>query len=378
MRLVFATVFEYPHPGGLSTHVDMLSAALLRRGHEVSFATPRRISPVRLELVARAPSVLLQALGGDRGRIWSHRERLRILTQGLARLPKDQIVIAEDVLAAIAAKRAGLPCLLTVHGYLTREALSRRGMLEGSLGQRYFERMEREGYLAAGRIVTVDHRLKEHVLTVSGRGDARVQPNFIDTAWALGLPPRDDSRTALGLGQVPVILCPRRLTPKNGVHVAVAAMAYLPHAVLLVVGDGAESDSLQSQAAGLDLGDRVRFEGAKPHAGMAQYYAAADAVVVPSVPVAGVEEATSISVLEGMASGRPVVASAIGGLRELITPGENGLLVPPDDPRALAHAVREALSDAGPALGRAAQDYVARHHSADAAAEAFEDDLSAL
>ncbi len=378
MRIVFATVFEYPHPGGLSTHVDMLSQALARRGHEISFATPRRISPLRLELLARGPSMLLQPLGQDRGRIWAHRERLRILTQGLGHLPKDHIVIAEDVLAAIAARSAGLRCLLTVHGYLTREALSRRGMQEGTLGQLYFERMEREGYLAAGRIVTVDHRLQEHVRSVSGRTDIRVHPNFIDMAWADALPAREAARRALGLGDVPVVLCPRRLTPKNGVHVAVSAMQHLAGKELLVVGDGPETEGLKALAASHGVADRIRFEGARPHAGMAVYYGAADAVVVPSVPVAGVEEATSISVLEGMASARPVVASAIGGLRELITSGENGLLVPADDPPALARAVEEALSPSGPALGAAAREYVARHHSADAAAAAFEADLADL
>lgn len=378
MQLVFATIFEYPHPGGLSTHVDMLSAALARRGHEITFATPRRLAPTRLELLARGPSAILQPFGGDLGRIWSHRERLRILSQGLSRLPKDRIVIAEDVLAAIAAKKAGLRCLLTVHGYLTREALSRRGMREGSHGQRYFERLEREGYLAAGRIVTVDHRLKEHVRAASGREDARVQANFIDAGWGTSLPPKGESRVALGLPGAPVILCPRRLTPKNGVHVAVSAMLHLPQALLLVVGDGAESEPLKAQAQTLGVMARVRFDGAKAHAEMARYYAAADVVVVPSVPVAGVEEATSISVLEGMASGRPVVASAIGGIRELITSGVNGLLVPPDDPHALSQAIASALTDAGQPLGRAARDEVARHHSADAAAVAFEADLEAL
>lgn len=377
MRLVFATIFDYPHPGGLSTHVDMLSAALARRGHEISFATPRAIAPARLQLVARAPSAALQLLGGDQGRIWSHHQRLRILAHGLRHQRNDCIIIAEDVLAALAAKRAGLRCLLTVHGYLTREALSRRGMRENSPGQRYFERLERNGYLAADRIVAVDHRIKEHIASVSGRDDVRVQPNFIDTGWAAHLPSRETSRRELGLGEQAVILCPRRLTPKNGVRVAVAAMEHLPSAVLLVVGDGGERADLGALAKKLAVSGRVRFEGAHPHAAMARYYAAADVVVVPSVPVAGVEEATSLSVLEGMASGKPCVASGIGGIRELITPGENGLLVPPDDPLALAQGIAEALS-ADPAMAEAAKAYVARSHSADAAAEAFEADLQSL
>ena len=377
MRIVFATVFDYPHAGGLSTHVATLSRAMEQLGHEVTVVTPRRHAGLRLDVVGRAPSRLLQLLGGDRGVVWSHRVRLILLRESIAAQPRESRIVAEDVLAALAARAAGRSCLLTVHGYFTREALSRRGLREGSYGERVFARWEDAGYRAPDRVVAVDSRIAEHILASCGRRDVRVQPNFIDMAWADGLPDRESARRALGFGDGPLVLCPRRLTPKNGVHVAVTALMDWPEARLLIVGDGVDRSRLEAQVRDSGLGDRVVFTGAQPHAAMAGYYAAADCIAVPSVPVAGVEEATSISVLEGMASGRPVVASAIGGLRELIDSGRNGLLVPPNDPKALAAALQAAMRQARP-LGDAAREDVRHRYSARAAAEAFLADLSHL
>ena len=244
MRVVFATVFDYPHAGGLSTHVATLASALAGLGHEVKVVTPRGHAPLRLDLIARAPSRALQLLGQDQGLVWSHRVRLSLLREALRAEPPASRIIAEDVLAALAAKAAGRACILTVHGYFTREALSRRGLRPGTYGERAFAHWEKAGYQAADRIVAVDSRIARHILDTAGRDDARVQPNFLDMAWAEGLPPKAEARRKLGLGDGPVVLCPRRLTPKNGVHVAVAALQEWPEARLLVVGDGVDRPRL--------------------------------------------------------------------------------------------------------------------------------------
>src|SRR5205807_9332006 len=92
---------------------------------------------------------------------------------------------------------------------------------------------------------------------------------------------------------------------------------------------------------------------------------------VPSVVVAGVEEATSILMLEAMACGKPVIASRIGGLSEVIEHCRTGLLVPPEDSDALAASVVTTLSDPvlGRKLGAEARDFVVRGHSWDIVAQ---------
>ncbi len=157
------------------------------------------------------------------------------------------------------------------------------------------------------------------------------------------------------------------LRPGKGVEFLLQALARLAsresaaRARLLVVGDGSERADLERQAAALGLGERVRFLGTRGD--VAALLAASDAYVQPSL-----FEALPTSVLEAMAVGVPVVATAVGGTLELVQPGVNGLLVPPSDPAALAEALATLL-DASAAdrarMGQAGRDWVLSHASLD-------------
>jgi glycosyltransferase involved in cell wall biosynthesis len=111
-----------------------------------------------------------------------------------------------------------------------------------------------------------------------------------------------------------------------------------PRAWLLIVGEGSERNSLESQAASLGIADRVVFTGRRED--VPAVTAALDVAVLPSY-----REAQGLSVLEAMALGRPVVASKVGGIPEMIEDGISGLLVPPNDSEALAGAIVRLLSD---------------------------------
>jgi glycosyltransferase involved in cell wall biosynthesis len=89
-------------------------------------------------------------------------------------------------------------------------------------------------------------------------------------------------------------------------------------------------------------------------------YQRANVVVLPSTSDA---EAFSIVLLEAMASGRPIIGSDIGGIPQAITSGHNGLLVPPNDPKALAHVIEQVLVDRNLASAFAAHGVEIAQHS---------------
>ncbi len=140
----------------------------------------------------------------------------------------------------------------------------------------------------------------------------------------------------------PIVGVVARLEPEKGHRTLIDAwpivLRSVPNAWLLVVGEGSECDALKAQAADLGVQDRVVFTGRRDD--VPAVTAALDVSVLPSY-----REAQGLSVLEAMALSRPVVASNVGGIPEMIEDGVSGLLVPPSDPVALANAIARLLLD---------------------------------
>ncbi len=112
----------------------------------------------------------------------------------------------------------------------------------------------------------------------------------------------------------------------------------VPDAWLLIIGEGSERNALEAQAETLGITDRVVFTGRRED--VPAVTAALDVAVLPSY-----REAQGLSVLEAMALSRPVVASAVGGIPEMIQDGVSGMLVPPHNCTALAEAIVKLLTD---------------------------------
>lgn len=153
-------------------------------------------------------------------------------------------------------------------------------------------------------------------------------------------PERYDAPPASGKG----LLFVGRLAAAKGVPVLIDAMPQIlavhPDASLTLIGDGPDRERLQDQVRGLGLSDAVRFTGYQSQDEVAQALAEAAVFVLPSFA-----EGVPVVLMEAMAARRPVVATRITGIPELVEDGVSGRVVAPGDAVVLAEAVRDILSD---------------------------------
>lgn len=236
---------------------------------------------------------------------------------------------AGSTTAMLAAALAGVPFSFTVHGSELNEPL--RHLLA--------EKVERAAFVAC----------------VSWYGRAQLMMLSPDEHWAklhvvrcglAGVPARPGpgaDAEAHGSPRLPEVLCVARLSTEKGHRVLLESIALLRDRGVpvrcTIVGDGPLRAELEAYAAGrLNLGERVTFTGALPVGDVLARYGDADAVVLSSF-----SEGVPVVLIEALAQGRSVVATAVGGVPELVRHRETGLLVPPGNAAALADAVRWVL-----------------------------------
>lgn len=207
------------------------------------------------------------------------------------------------------------------------------------------------------RVVEVVTAPSQYLAGTAARdfGQVRVVPNGGGVVGRTDLPPAS--------GDGPRLLFFGRLEELKGVQVLLAALpavlAEHPGGRLVVCGSGPMEPQLRRMADALGLGHAVEFAGWLDADRLADRLAAAQIVVVPSMW----PEAFGLTCLEALASGRAVVASAVGGLPDLVRDGETGLLVPPGDSVALAAAVKRLAADEAlrRRLGRAGRALAAEY-----------------
>jgi glycosyltransferase involved in cell wall biosynthesis len=199
-----------------------------------------------------------------------------------------------------------------------------------------------------------------------------VDPDSFSSEGSQPKPQKDADHDA------PVILFSGRLIALKGLHTLLKALVHLAHdgikPVLLIAGHGDARPWIQL-AKRLDVVSQCRFLGHVDGASMPQLYLKASIFVLPSFM-----ESCPFGMLEAMAAGRPVVASLVGGIPEVITSGEHGFLVTAGDAEGLAAAIRQLLEDDSlrTRLGNNGQRRVKRRFSAKRMAEKTLDAYEAI
>jgi glycosyltransferase involved in cell wall biosynthesis len=366
------------HLGGLSTHLATLKTGLENRGHTVDIVSFSDVPAWKRNLIARGPAFILNKIKKGPG-VWTLQRQKSLSRNLLKTIGQDyDLVNAQDVFAAMAALASGIPTQYG-HGYLTYESISKGSVDEGSKQADQLMAAERVAYSATKEVITVDTRIKEYVERETGVVGSMIK-NFIDVeSFKPEVERRTEFREKYGFSQEELIFfVPRRLTRKNGVIYPVLSfppvLEKFPNARVVFAGTGEMFDEIKAKAKELGIADRVTLLGAIDHKDMIEYYALSDVVLVPSIYSAGVEEATSISALEAMGSGVPLIACAVGGLKEIVAHEKDGLLVEERNVEDLSNAMIRLLGnkEEGSQLAIAARQKIIDEYSHFAAAEKYE------
>jgi glycosyltransferase involved in cell wall biosynthesis len=259
---------------------------------------------------------------------------LRLIRGGRYQIVHTHISKA-GVLGRLAARAAGVPVIVhTYHGDVFRSYFS-------PLKSRALLAFEQAAAAVSDRLIEVSGAtLERHAAYGVARPDRfAVIPNGIDLA-PFTPPDAREARARLGLPpDAPVVGTVAMLVPVKRIDVLLAAMETvvrrLPGALLVIVGDGNQRTRLEGRAAAT-LSGRVRFLGLREN--VQDLLPAFDAFALSSD-----DEGLPTSVMEAMAAGLPVVATAVGGVPEVVEHGQSGLLVPRQDIEALAEALVSLL-----------------------------------
>lgn len=241
---------------------------------------------------------------------------------------------------ALVSRITGVPCVATLHtGPVEGPAWSAHSVRERLLA------FTLNRWCAAVVLVSEAARAQHAQRGRLAGHNVCVIHNGVDVdAFARGQRARVRAELGLAEGQ-PTLLCVSALRKGKGLEVVLRATALLaarwPELRLLIAGEGALRERLREQARDLGIESRVLWLGLRRD--VADLLAAADVFVLASR-----EDAFPTVLLEAMAAGRPVAATRVGGIPEIVEDGETGLLVGPGDPEALADAVDTVLRD--PAL----------------------------
>jgi len=266
-----------------------------------------------------------------------------------------------DLLGLLAAGLARIPCVATVHGYVFVSRRLRIYRMLDLLVLRFFS-----------KVITVSEELRQQLLTAGLRGERVITVhNAIDPVAFISQGTQSISRLRqqLGIGRdQPLIATVGRLIPGKGHRYFLAAAKQVlqarPEARFLVVGEGPLRGKLEALSAVLGIQHAVSFLGFRQD--VAALMEASDLIVLPSL-----EEGQPVVLLEALALAKPVVATAVGGVSEVVRHKETGLLVPPRDSDELARAMLYLLDhpDEGARMGQKGQEVVARDFTVEAMAE---------
>jgi glycosyltransferase involved in cell wall biosynthesis len=300
---------------------------------------------------------------------------LRLYDACLQCLPGHNIVYERNGLyrngIAMACKQLKIPYVLFVeadeileHDYMAQPI---EGLLRINAKRQFRYNLE-----TANRIICVSEQLKSHLVAKWQIPSQKILvfPNGVDVEQFRPDPDiRRKVRESLDMNNNPLILFVGNFYEWHDVGTLIEAFPQVlkeyPDAKLVLVGDGSLRREMEQRSVELGISQAVRFTGLIPHNEVPHYMVSADVAVVPYPKMDQKNWLSPLKLFEYMASARPIVASAVGQVVDIIQHEENGLLVPADDVTQMANAIIRLIAGKNlrVQLGKQAREDAMRHHS---------------
>jgi glycosyltransferase involved in cell wall biosynthesis len=387
-RVVLTTETFHPEMGGGETQARTVADALTARGYAVTLVTRRsRPDLPQQETVDRLEVIRVSPVGPGRWKKWGLLLGAFPALLRAARGADAVLVSGFRILgtpALLAARWRRVPCLLKgdsrgeMSGEFFRAGVARLGFTPRSLPVRLFVGLRNRFLRKAARFVALSEEMATEFLANGvPPGNVVIIPNGVDLERfrPADAEERRALRHRLGWSDGLVAVYTGRLVTYKGLPLLLRVWESLHRergsATLVLVGAaGADmhacEDELRTFVREHDLEESVRFTGTVPD--VSGYLRAADLFVFPTL-----DEAFGLSLVEAMACGLPVVSTAVGGIRDFLLDGVNGIEVAPNDDDALRAAILRLIASAGDRerLGRAARDTTAMRFSHQAVADAW-------
>lgn len=274
----------------------------------------------------------------------------------LARDLKPDVIHAHSpVLDAVPAirvgRKLGIPVVYEIRAFWEDAAVDHGSTHAGSLRYKLTRALETWAVKQADAVTVICEGLRSDL---AARGippeKITVIPNAVDIdKFSVGGKPEAELKMKLGLGNSRVLGFIGSFYAYEGLDLLIAALPailhHLPDVKVLLVGGGPQDVALKQQVMALDLKDRVVFAGRVPHDEVNRYYDLVDVLVYARHPMRLTELVTPLKPLEAMAQGRLMVASDVGGHKELIRDGQTGMLFRAGDVRDLADKIMALLNN---------------------------------
>lgn len=330
MRILLATLSYRPNVSGVAVGVDLLSQYFLKQGHQVFIVAPSRSLKSYVEHEENLTIYRVRAIPNPARRGFYLPIFTGGITEKIFREVKPDIVHVHDPMAMSryfqrSAARHGVPTVVSNHfmmDYIGAYLLMwLRPMVLGWLRRKYVK-----FYNRCQAVIVPSNTVADYLRQLGVKVPVWALSNGVDIERFFAYMPLEQTRQAYKLPSVPIVLYLGRLDKDKSVNVLIDAFAKARTQTpchLLLVGAGGKQSALTRQIAICGISRSATLTGSIPHHSLdlVALYQAADIFVMPS-PF----ETQSITTLEALAAGRPVIAANSGALPELICDGVNGLL----------------------------------------------------